>query len=349
MVDIVDRLQLRGEWMASKRKTKPRALRRRAQTMITERAPLVSVIIPTYNCAHFLGQAIESVLEQTFMDYEIIVVDDGSTDDTAAVLDQFRDQVRHVSQANQGNAGARNTGIAMARGQWLAFLDADDLWAPRKLERQLIDLISSPGARVGFVRALKFFESGDFEPMPADPAEGELWDKLVFYQPFGSSHSGMLAHQSCFGTVGRFDEDLRLSVDWDLFIRLAERYKIRVLQEFSVYHRQHASNTTGNAELRLSMYLACLRKHRRFFCMQRRMRRQWHESYGARLFRFGRYLLKHHRYAESAGLLIRSLRYGGRCGFAGKLKLLVECELRYAGLGVAVDWMIALRRSAPTL
>ena len=101
--------------------------------------------------------------------------------------------------------------------------------------------------------------------------------------------------------------------------------------------------------MRLRMYLACLGKHRRFFCMQRRMRRQWHESYGARLFRFGRYLLKCRRYAESARLLLRSLRYGGRCGFAGKLKLLAECELRYAGMGLVVDWMTALKRSAPTL
>ena len=335
--------------MASKRKTKSRTIRRSSKATIAKRTPLVSVIIPAYNCAHFLGQAIRSVLAQTFMDYEIIVVDDGSTDDTAAVLGEFGDQVRHVSQANRGNAAARNAGIALARGQWLSFLDADDLWAPRKLEQQLIDLIGSPGISVSFVRALKFFESGDCEPMPADPAEGELWDKLVFYQPFGSSHSGMLVHESCFRVVGRFDEDLRLSVDWDLFIRLAERYKIRVLQEFSVYHRQHASNTTGNAELRLRMYLACLGKHRRFFCVQRRMRRQWHESYGARLFRFGRYLLKRRRYAESARLLRRSLRYGGRCEFAGKLKLLVECELRYAGLGSVLDWMTSLRRFAPIL
>lgn len=335
--------------MAIKRKTKSRTIRRRTKATITERTPLVSVIIPTYNCAHFLGQAIRSVLEQTFMDYEIIVVDDGSTDDTSAVLGQFGDRVRHVSQANRGNAAARNTGIALARGQWLCFLDADDMWAPRKLERQLIDLISTPGNSVSFVRALKFFESGDCEPMPEDPAEGELWDKLVFYQPFGSSHSGMLVHESCFRVVGRFDENLRLSVDWDLFIRLADRYKIRVLPESSVYHRQHASNTTGNAELRLRMYLACLGKHRRFFCMQRSMRRQWHESYGARLFRFGRYLLKHRRYAESARLLIRSLRYGGRCAFSAKLKLLAECELRYLGFGAALDWLTALMRSTTTL
>ena len=302
-------------------------------------APLVSVIIPSYNCAQFLPQAIESVLNQTFLDYEIIVVDDGSTDGTSSIAQDFNDIVHYVRQENRGNAAARNTGIAHARGQWLYFLDADDLWEPRKLELQLLDILEHPGMKISFTRAHKFFESGDFEPMPDDPAEAELWDRLVFYQPFGSSHSGLLVHASCFQEVGGFDEELRLSVDWDLFIRLAERFRIRVFPQFLVYHRQHASNTTGNAELRLNMYLACLRKHRRLFCLKRGMRRQWHESYGARLFRFGRYLLKRGRYYESARLLLRSLRFGGRHQFGNKLKLLIECELRYVGAGKMLAWL----------
>lgn len=308
-------------------------------------APLVSVIIPSYNCAQFLPQAVESVLNQTFLDYEIIVVDDGSTDGTSSIAQAFNDNVHYVRQENRGNAAARNTGIAHARGQWLCFLDADGLWEPRKLELQLLDIFKHPDMKISFTRAHKFFESGDFEPMPADPTEAELWDKLVFYQPFGSSHSGLLVHASCFQEVGGFDEELRLSVDWDVFIRLAERFRIRVFPQFLVYHRQHSFNITGNAELRLNMYLACLRKHRRLFCLKRGMRRQWHESYGARLFRFGRYLLKRDRYYESARLLFRSLRFGGRHHIGEKLKLLIECELRYVGAGTMLDWLRADRPS----
>jgi glycosyltransferase involved in cell wall biosynthesis len=302
------------------------------------RAPLVSVIIPVYNCAEYLGQAIDSVLNQTFMDLEVIVVDDGSTDRTPEIAAQYRDHITYIRQPNGGNAAARNRGIANARGRWLCFLDADDLWEPRKLERQLLDLLRHPEWMISFVRARKFFESGDSEPMPADPSEADLWNRLAYYQPFGSSHSGMMLHASCFEQAGGFDDALRLSVDWDLFIRLADRFRIRVLPEFLVHHRQHANNTTGNAELRLRMYLACLNKHRRLFCCQRGMRRQWHESYGARLFRFGRYYLKRRKYHKSLPLLLKSLRFGGLYQLDDKLKLLVECGLRRLGVGRMLDW-----------
>ncbi len=323
--------------MAKGKKSKSRSRQLPIVPVRLPRAPFVSVIIPTYNCARYLSQAIDSVLHQTFMDLEIIVVDDGSTDRTPEVAAQYSDHITYIRQPNAGNAAARNRGVAEARGRWLCFLDADDLWEPRKLERQLFDLLRHPEWMISFVRARKFFESGDSEPMPADPSESELWNKLVFYQPFGSSHSGMMLHASCLEQVEGFDDALRLSVDWDLFVRLADRYRIRVLPEFLVHHRQHASNTTGDAELRLRMYLACLNKHRRMFCSRRGMRRQWHESYGARLFRFGRYYLKRRKYHKSLPLLLKSLRFGGRHQFDDKLKLLMECSLRRIGVGRLLD------------
>ncbi len=323
--------------MANRKESKSRSRQLPIVPVRLPRAPFVSVIIPVYNCADFLGQAIDSVLNQTFMDLEIIVVDDGSTDRTPEVSAQYSDQITYIRQANGGNAAARNRGVVEARGRWLCFLDADDLWEPKKLERQLLDLLRHPEWMISFVRARKFFASGDSEPIPADPAESELWDKLAFYQPFGSSHSGMMLHASCLEQVGGFDDALRLSVDWDLFIRLADRYRIRVSPEFLVHHRQHSSNTTGDAELRLRMYLACLNKHRRLFCSKRGMRRQWHESYGARLFRFGRYYLKRRKYHRSLPLLFKSLRFGGHHQLDDKLKLLMECSLRRVGVGRLLD------------
>ena len=323
----------------AKRKKKSRSRQLPIVPVRLPRAPFVSVIIPAYNSADFLGQAIDSVLAQTFMDLEIIVVDDGSTDRTPEVSAQYSDHITYIRQSNSGNAAARNRGVAEARGRWLCFLDADDLWEPRKLERQLLDLLRHPEWLISFVRARKFFESGESEPMPEDPSESELWDRLVFYQQFGSSHSGMMLRASCFEQVGGFDDALRLSVDWDLFIRLADRYRMRVLPEFLVHHRQHSSNTTGDAELRLRMYLACLDKHRQLFCATRGMREQWHESYGARLFRFGRYYLKRRKYNRAWPLLLKSLRFGGRHQFDDKLKLLVECGLRRVGVGGLLDWV----------
>lgn len=300
--------------------------------------PLVSVIIPTYNCAKFLPQAIESVLDQTFRDFEIVVVDDGSTDETPSIIRPFKDSIHYVQQENKGNAAARNRGVAESRGQWLCLLDADDLWEPRKLELQLIDILAHPDCLVSFTEADKFFESGEFEDFPPDPTVADLWENLVLCQPFGSSHSGLLLHRSCFEEVGNFDEELRLSVDWDIVIRLADRFKIRSLPKVLVHHRQHSSNTTGNAYLRLSMYLACLKKHRRLFCVKRNLRKQWHRSYGARLFRFGRYLLKQRRYHESMRLLVAALRFGGAYQRSDKLRLLIECQLRSVGLGRLLDW-----------
>src|SRR5271165_7143352 len=100
-------------------------------------APLISVVIPTYNYGRYVPQAVESVLAQTFKDFEIIVVDDGSTDDTPQQLEPYQDRIRVHKQANQGVSAARNAGVRLARAALVAFLDADDVWHPRKLEIQM--------------------------------------------------------------------------------------------------------------------------------------------------------------------------------------------------------------------
>ena len=106
--------------------------------------PRVSVIIPSYNCARYLGRAIDSACEQTYMDYEIVLVDDGSTDDTKDVAMQYGQKVTYLYQQNQGLSAARNQGISKASGELLAYLDADDMWYPEKLERQVAFLDAHP-------------------------------------------------------------------------------------------------------------------------------------------------------------------------------------------------------------
>ena len=141
--------------MGKRKKSKSRSRQLPIGHVRFARAPFVSVIIPTYNSAEFLGQAIDSVLEQTFLDFEIIIVDDGSTDRTPEVAAQYSDHITYIRQPNGGNAAARNRGLAEARGRWLCFLDADDLWEPRKLERQLLDLLRHPEWMISFVRGIQ--------------------------------------------------------------------------------------------------------------------------------------------------------------------------------------------------
>ena len=124
--------------------------------------PLVSVIIPAYNSADFIDEALKSVFDQTYKDLEIIVVDDGSTDDTRAVLEKYGDRVNYHYQDNNGPASARNRGIKLARGKYIAFLDADDLWLPTKLEKQVA--LFKNRENLGFVTTgvCSFDENGDY-------------------------------------------------------------------------------------------------------------------------------------------------------------------------------------------
>lgn len=290
------------------------------------RSPLVSVVIPTYNCACYVGQAVQSVLDQTIDDIEVIVVDDGSDDDTAQVINDLGQRVTYIRQPHRGNAAARNRGTAAATGQWLCFLDADDYWVPHKLEVQLKDLHQHPGTVASFPRGQRFFEQRAPEVLPAGPqSPNALWQALVAFQPFGSSLSGVMVDRLHFNAQGGFDERLKLSVDWDMWIRLARQVPLRWFEDTLVHIRVHPRGANRNTRLKLQMHLVCLEKHKRLFCDEKRLRRQWHESYGRRLMQLGRFLLRQGCYEESARYLTRSLRFGGADHLWDKLILVLEC------------------------
>jgi glycosyltransferase involved in cell wall biosynthesis len=199
----------------------------------------ISVIIPTYNYARYLRDAIDSVLAQTVAPLEIIVVDDGSTDDTPQVLAAYGEKIRAIHQSNLGVAAARNTGLAAARGECIAFLDSDDLWLPRKLELQIARLESDPS--LGLVHCGA--ETFDGEAT-LDVLEGmEGWvgeailrlDRMVIPVP----GSGILLPKRIIGEVGDFDVRLPPSDDWDLCYRVAARYPIGFVPEVLVRYRLH--------------------------------------------------------------------------------------------------------------
>jgi len=210
--------------------------------------PSTSVIVPTYNHASFLAGALQSVLGQTVSPHEVIVVDDGSRDDTAGVLGRFSGRVHRIAQQNRGVAAARNVGAAVASGEILAFLDADDLWLPRKLERQLgyfseepmlglvhcgVELIDRRGCSLGtHTKGMEGWVS----------REMLLLDRAVIL----GGGSASIVPRSVFCEVGGFDEKLSTSADWDLYYRIACRYRVGFVPEVLVRYRIHSGGMHTN-------------------------------------------------------------------------------------------------------
>jgi glycosyltransferase involved in cell wall biosynthesis len=204
-------------------------------------ATLVSAIIPTFNRAALVGEAIESLLRQTYPACEIVVVDDGSTDDTPAVLARFGERIRKIRTSNRGCAAARNTGIGLARGDYLAFVDSDDVAPPDKLALQVPILDGSP--EVGFVYgpSLAFGAELPCEQLliPVQPdAEGSVAAGLFMTTRIG--FDSVLLRREAVERAGGFDESLRHNEDTDLLLRTALDWKAVCLDVPTGRHRWHS-------------------------------------------------------------------------------------------------------------
>jgi len=209
----------------------------------------ISVIIPAYNYARYLNQAIESVLGQTLSPHEVIVVDDGSTDDTATVLAAYRERVCVLRQPNQGVAAARNYGARTATGELLAFLDADDYWLHHKLELQRDRFLADPDLGLVHCGYEEVDVSGNMLGHKyLQGLEGWVADEmLLFSRPvILGGGSGFLLPRKTFFTLGGFDERLSTSADWDLFQRIARRARVGFVPEVLLRYRRHGSNMHGN-------------------------------------------------------------------------------------------------------
>ena len=209
----------------------------------------VSVVIPTYNYGHFIGEAIESVLGQTVVPAEVVVVDDGSTDGTAEAVREFGERVRYVRQENAGVCAARNRGVAETTGEFIAFLDADDIWEPRKLEKQLGKFAED--AAVGLVHCgMREFDSetGETLGVTTDGAEGgEVWRTLLLWEaPAINGPGAVMVRRTAFEEAGRFDTAMKVGEDWDLCYRVARRWKVGFVPEALLNYRSHAAGAHRN-------------------------------------------------------------------------------------------------------
>ncbi len=201
-------------------------------------SPLVSVIIPVYNGERFLAEALHGVLAQDYRPLEIVVVDDGSTDATPAIAAQFADSIRYVRQSRRGPGAARNTGLRLARGEVVAFLDVDDAWPTAKLRRQVGYLAAHP--EVDIVQGLIVQQQWD----ASAPGAGMVFEDVS--EPYQFVNLGSAVYRrSVFETVGPFDETLAENEDTDWYMRAWEHSVPKVVQDqIALFYRRHDQNMT---------------------------------------------------------------------------------------------------------
>jgi len=229
------------------------------------KTPKVSVIIPTYNRAHLVGRAIRSVLNQTYQDFEIIVVDDGSTDNTEEVVKSFNDpRIRYIRhEENRGGSAARNTGIRAARGEYIAFLDSDDEWLPKKLEKQL-QKFSQVGRQVAAVYVGREWRDCQREKTVrvfVPRFRGRIFKYLLMENVVGSC-TDVMVRKACLEEVGLFDERLPARQDIDLWIRLAKKYEFDFIPEILSIRCLHDDRISADSNRRLRGYEMLLEKYR---------------------------------------------------------------------------------------
>lgn len=253
--------------------------------------PLVSVIITTYNAEKFIEQALDSVLHQTYRHIEILVVDDGSTDGTAAILERYQPHVRTLSQPNSGVCVARNRGAAETRGSLLAFLDADDVWTPEKIATQVAAFAKHP--HVGAVAAN--FDEIDAADLPLTRvmkrpthlygAPRNIHRELLEHDNFLAISAVMISRAAFEASDGFFAEKRILSADYDLWIRMSEFFEFLMLPDVLCHYRVlPVSALHGSLEKEYGAQINILERHRaRFTESQYRERlaqlyRDWADS-----------------------------------------------------------------------
>jgi glycosyltransferase involved in cell wall biosynthesis len=227
--------------------------------------PLISCIVPVFNGERYLGEALDSILAQTYRPLEIIVADDGSTDGTAAVVATYDDRVRYLWQTNAGPAAARNLGLRVVQGEFVAFLDADDLWHQEKLARQMARFEARPDLEMVVTQARNFWV----------PELREFGARHGYQLGFREALEGLslctlLVRKSVFGTVGDFNAEFSTGEDTDWFFRTFEHGAVlESLPDVLMYRRLHSGNITwhllsSRARLRdLRLRLAKARLDRR--------------------------------------------------------------------------------------
>ncbi|MBW4532801.1 MAG: glycosyltransferase family 2 protein [Pleurocapsa minor HA4230-MV1] len=209
----------------------------------------VSAIIPAYNAMKYLPESLDSILAQTYPDFEVIIVNDGSTDNLCEWASQLTDpRVKLISQENRGLAGARNTGLNHAQGQYIAYLDADDLWDATKLAKQVEVLEQNSEVGLVYTWVERIDQNGKSLGKPFKiNLQGDIWEKLTEKNVIAPSNA--MIRRSCFEKVGMFDASLQAyGEDWDMWLRIAASYSVRVIPETLCSYRECHTSASKNLQ-----------------------------------------------------------------------------------------------------
>lgn len=300
--------------------------------MVDEK-PTVSVILPTYNRAHLIGRSIQSVLDQTYKDFEIVVVDDGSSDNTKEVIDSFSDmRIKYVrQQENRGASAVRNIGIKLAKGDYIAFQDSDDEWFSNKLEKQM-EAFENVSSEVGVIYTdmLRINNKGEIKYWysPIVTYDNLINPRTLDYQVAGIGIQSTLIKKECFNRVGYFDEKFPRFIDLELFIRLSKYYHFYHIKQPLVKYWTVDGISSNNKtlpiarKLLLEKYCDEINKNRKYLANQyiiisRALRRTGRFTEGMN------YIVKAFKVAP---LTIIFLPLSLLIGFAGKSKkFIIKC------------------------
>lgn len=313
--------------------------------------PKVSIIIPAYNSLTYLPTAINSVFRQTFQDFELVIIDDGSSDKTADWVSCLTEsQIKLISQDNQGASTARNIGIANSEGEYIAFLDADDLWRPSKLTKQVERLDNLP--QVGLVHCWTEFTNAQGDKtgkVMTSYGEGTVWKEMVLYNLLRCGSTPMI-RRTCFESLGVFDTALKYAEDWDMWIRIASQYEFSIINEPLVFYREHEDNKSKNYEGQLESFCKIIDKA--IDSRSENLRSLQRRAYGrAHLHAAWRALVLAEDYHRSSDLLKQALNY------SPKLHLSTHCihlklqlaRRQSAILGWPIELILSARQMMPNI
>ncbi len=226
--------------------------------------PLISVIIPAYNSEKDIADAVRSALGQTYQPIEVIVVDDGSTDLTAEKVKDFGERVALIRKPNGGPASARNAGLKAAQGEFVAFLDADDIWLPRKLEKQAAIMRRDPRAGLVACGEMIVDHNGlvQGQLVLKNYTNKEKFIREMLQGNIVGGGSASLVRRECFEKLGPFDEALRGTEDWDMWLRIGLNYEVRFVEEclYEAWLKPNSVSSPANAEKMLHNELKLLDK-----------------------------------------------------------------------------------------